>query len=51
MNDLAHLRELDNLSDLLSTHIIEVLPGKLLLLLNLPENVFGDSLVLSQRSH
>lgn len=51
VDDLAHLGELDDFSDLLRTHVIEVLPGELFLLLDLPENLLGDPVILSQGSH
>jgi len=35
MDDLAHLRELYNFTDLLGTHVIEVGPGELFFLLYL----------------
>ncbi len=51
VNDLAHLGELDNLADLLRTHVVEVLPGKLFLLLNFAEYFFGNAVILPERGH
>lgn len=36
VDNLAHFRKLDDFSDLLSTHVIEVLPCELFLFLNFP---------------
>jgi hypothetical protein len=46
VDDFAHLRELDYLSNLLGAHVIEVLPSELLLLFNLPENFLWYTMVL-----
>jgi hypothetical protein len=46
VDDLPHLREFDDLADLMSGHVIEVLPCKLLLLLNLSEDLFRHAMVL-----
>ena len=51
MNDLAHFRELDDLSNLLSGHVIEVRPSELFLLFNLPQDLLGYAVILSQRGH
>ena len=51
MYDFAHFWELYDLPDLLCTHIIEVLPRELLLLLDLPEYFLRDAMILPQRSH
>ena len=48
MDDLPHLGELDNFSNLLRTHIVEVRPSKLFFLFNLGKHIFGNSLELSQ---
>ena len=49
--NLAHLRELNNFSNLLSTHVIEVLPCELFLFLDFPENLLGNTVILPERSH
>ena len=51
MNDFAHFRELDNLANLLSGHIIEMGPSKLLLLFDLSQYFFWKALVLSKGCH
>ena len=51
MNDLAHLWKLHDLPYLLGRHIIEVLPGKLLLFLNLAQDLLRYSMILSEWCH
>jgi hypothetical protein len=47
VNDLAHLGELNDLANLLSTHVIKVLPCELLLLFDFSEDLFWYPLILS----
>lgn len=51
MNDFAHFGELDNLSNLLGGHVIEMRPSELLLLFDLSQNFFWKALVLSKGCH
>lgn len=51
VDNLAHFRKLDDFSDLLSTHVIEVLPCELFLFLNFPKYLLGNSMILPQRGH
>lgn len=51
VNDFAHLRELYYFTNLLGSHLIEVLPSKLLFLFNLSQDVFRQAMILSKRSH
>lgn len=51
MNDFAHFRELDDLANLLSGHVIEMRPSELLLLFDLSQYFFGEALVLSKGCH
>jgi hypothetical protein len=49
--NLAHFRELNDFSNLLCTHVIEVLPCELFLFLDFPENLLGNTVILPERSH
>ena len=51
MNDFAHFRELDDLANLLSGHVIEMRPSELLLLFDLSQYFFRKALVLSKGCH
>ena len=51
MQCLPQFRVVDQLADLGWRHVIEVIPGKLLLLLNPPEDLLWDSMELSQGRH
>jgi hypothetical protein len=51
VDDLAHLGELDDLSDLLGAHLIEVGPCELFLLLDFPQDLLRDAMVLTKGRH
>jgi hypothetical protein len=51
VNDFTHLGELDNLTYLLCTHVVEMLPCELFFLFYLSQNLLRDTVILTEWCH